>query len=87
MSYIHLYSHCFWHVGSKLPLLCFGCACGRHQEAQLHGEVDLKKHVDTLVVNERHRTPRFKHGNHDRVVLLGISAFRMSLDLCFFVGL
>jgi len=28
---------------------------GMYKEAQLHGEVDLKKHVDTLVVNERHR--------------------------------
>jgi len=29
---------------------------GDYKEAQLHGEVDLKKHVKRLVVNERHHT-------------------------------
>ena len=28
------------------------------QEAQLHGEIDLRKHVDRLVANERHRLLR-----------------------------
>ena len=29
------------------------------QEAQLHGEIDLRKHVDRLVANERHRPLRW----------------------------
>eukprot|EP00933_Yihiella_yeosuensis_P047204 TRINITY_DN42925_c0_g1_i1.p1 TRINITY_DN42925_c0_g1~~TRINITY_DN42925_c0_g1_i1.p1 ORF type:complete len:581 (-),score=134.57 TRINITY_DN42925_c0_g1_i1:196-1938(-) len=28
---------------------------GKYKECQIHGEIDLKKHVDRLVVNERHR--------------------------------
>jgi len=28
---------------------------GMYKEAQLHGEIDLTKHVDALVVHERHR--------------------------------
>ncbi|CAE7250909.1 cal-1 [Symbiodinium sp. CCMP2456] len=28
---------------------------GMYKEAQLHGEIDLRKHVDRLVANERHR--------------------------------
>ena len=28
---------------------------GKYKEAQIHGDVDLKKHVDRLVVHERHR--------------------------------
>jgi len=30
-------------------------AWGKYKEAQLHGELDLDKHVDRLVVSERHR--------------------------------
>lgn len=29
---------------------------GKYKEAQIHGEIDLKKHVERLVVSERHRT-------------------------------
>jgi hypothetical protein len=42
----------------KLSLLAFRfifVGGTSQQEAQLHGEIDLDKHVDSLVVHERHR--------------------------------
>jgi len=36
---------------------------GKYKEAQVHGAVNLKKHVDRLVVNERHRPDKAKMEN------------------------
>lgn len=35
---------------------------GEHKEAHIHGDIDLKKHVQRLVVNERHHTAHAAFG-------------------------
>ena len=41
-----------WRRALDMLFECWVLWC---QEAQLHGEIDLRKHVDRLVANERHR--------------------------------